>query len=118
MPYSDNHSGAAQDRAMGTGTGPGGIRGQAEKARFAKFMNAQAAAAQARIDAKAKHGGGIGTTIIGGSARATITRERIGTFLQIAHHGSLGTETVLIPPDMVAGVIDALRSVGNTTTGS
>lgn len=112
MPYSDNHSGADQDRAMGPGTGPGGIRGHAEEARFAKFMNAQAAAAQARIDAKAKHIASDGITIIGGSGRATITRERIGVFLQIAHQGSLSTETVLIPPDMVAGVIDALRSVG------
>lgn len=112
MPYSDNHSGADQDRAMGTGTGPGGIRGHAEKARFAKFMNAQAAAAQARIDAKAKHGGGIGTTIRGANARMTITRLNVGTFLQITHDGETKPETVLIPADLIACAADVLRTVG------
>jgi len=111
MPYPDNHDPAAQDRAMGTGTGPDYVPAPGEEPRFAKFMSDQAAAAQARINALAKHTGHDGVTIRGGSGRTTITKARIGVFVQVAHEGSLGTAIVLIPPDMVAAVADALRGM-------
>ena len=111
MPYPDNHNPAAQDRAMGSGTGPGRVWIEADYQRQADLIREGMRAAQARLDAKATHTGHDGVTIRGGSGRATVTRERIGVFVQVAHDGSLGTETVLIPPDMVAGVADALRGM-------
>lgn len=111
MPYPDNHSPAAQDAAMGTGTGAGGTWSDANFARHAAYVREGLRAAQARLDAKAGIPQPDSATVRGGSAGATITREQIGVFVQVAHRGALGTETVLIPPDMVAGVIAALGEV-------
>lgn len=112
--YPDNHDGAAQDRAMGTGTGPGYVPSAADEARLNKMLTEQAAAAQARMDARAKHNGGwTNTTIRGATARLTITRTgSVGTFLQVTHDGETKPETVLIPPDLIAGAADALRKMG------
>jgi len=112
MPYSDNHSGAAQDRAMGTGTGPG-CRAwtAADYDRQAALIRAGMAAVEARR-AGPSPSAMRAVTIHGQNSDMVITRDALGVWLSPRNPLDKGTVPVLIPAELIAQVAGVLGEMG------